>query len=47
METEAAVLVFHVDQVQLEQPQLELTDPKLRNKVIFANELAELWSSQR
>ena len=48
METDdqEAVLVFQVDQVV--EPPIEVTnDPKLRNKVIFANELANLWVSQR
>ena len=48
METDdqEAVLVFQVDQVV--EPPIEVTnDPKLRNKVIFANELANLWISQR
>ena len=47
METDdqEAVLVFQVDQVV--EPPIEVTnDPKLRNKVIFANELANLWVSQ-
>ena len=47
METEdqEAVLVFQVDEVVT--PLEVLNDPKLRNKETFANELADLWISQR
>lgn len=45
--TEASVLVFQVDQVVVSPPPEAISAPKLRNRVIVANELAELWESQR